>query len=198
MHLLVGLGNPGVQYERTRHNIGFLLVDHLAQSAGVRWSVEKSFKAEIAKTTLAGHPVLLVKPQTYMNLSGESVGPIARYYKVELDDILIVCDEVTLPFGRLRIRPHGSDGGQNGMKSVISALGSNQFARLRVGVGPQPAGIPLEKYVLQAFSAEEANHLPEVLTVCALATTSWLQHGIEPTRNQYNGWMLDGYPATVS
>jgi peptidyl-tRNA hydrolase, PTH1 family len=190
MKLIVGLGNPGLQYERTRHNVGFLLLDQLAQQAQAFWSEEKSFKAQIAKTSLASQPVLLVKPQTFMNLSGDSVGPVARYYKIELDDILVICDEVSLPFGRLRIRPHGSDGGQNGMKHIIAALGSNQFPRLRLGVGPQPKGMPLEKYVLQAFSTEEQTQLPEIFDTCQQAIALWVRQGVEPVRNQFNGWVL--------
>jgi peptidyl-tRNA hydrolase, PTH1 family len=194
MKLIVGLGNPGSQYERTRHNVGFMVVDRLAQQAQVPLNVDKAFKAHVAKTTLYGQAVILAKPQTYMNLSGDSVGPIARYYKVELDDILVICDEVSLPFGRLRIRPHGSDGGQNGMKHIITALGSNQFPRLRLGVGPQPAGMPLENYVLQAFPQAQQDQLPTVLDTCQQAIALWMRQGVEPTRNQFNGWSLPVSP----
>jgi PTH1 family peptidyl-tRNA hydrolase len=192
-YLLVGLGNPGATYHNTRHNIGFTVLDALAQAHGqgeAGWQHKASFKGLIQRLQWQGHTVWLLKPQTYMNLSGESVQPMAHYYNVPIEQIIVVVDDVALPLGKLRVRPSGSDGGQNGLKSLIKHLGSQGFGRLRVGIGPQPQGMPLERFVLQAFSADEADKLAKVVPGAITALGCWLTHGVEVARNQTNGLLL--------
>jgi len=166
-YLVVGLGNPGAEYARTRHNAGFLAVDALAKGMGI--SLDRArFKALVGEGVLAGQRVLLMKPQTYMNLSGDAVGEAAAFYHVEPDHVIVIYDDVTLDVGRLRARGKGSDGGHNGMKSIIAQLGSNEFARVRIGIGKKPhPSYDLADWVLSAFSTEE------------LATLNGLNEAIE-------------------
>ena len=166
-YLVVGLGNPGAEYARTRHNAGFLAVDALAKGMGI--SLDRArFKALVGEGVLAGQRVLLMKPQTYMNLSGDAVREAAAFYHVEPDHVIVIYDDVTLDVGRLRVRGKGSDGGHNGMKSIIAQLGSNEFARVRIGIGKKPhPSYDLADWVLSAFSTEE------------LATLNGLNEAIE-------------------
>ncbi|MBE6604675.1 MAG: aminoacyl-tRNA hydrolase [Ruminococcaceae bacterium] len=158
-YLVVGLGNPGAEYARTRHNAGFLAVDALARSVGA--SIDRArFQALVGEGVLAGERVLFMKPQTYMNLSGDAVREAAAFYHVAPDHIIVIYDDVTLDVGRLRVRGKGSDGGHNGMKSIIARLGSNEFARVRIGVGKKPhPSYDLADWVLSVFSAEELEKL---------------------------------------
>ena len=154
-YLVVGLGNPGAEYVRTRHNAGFLAVDALAKALGA--SLDRArFKALVGEAMLAEQRVLLMKPQTFMNLSGDAVREAAAFYHIAPDHVIVIYDDVTLDVGRLRVRGKGSDGGHNGMKSIIAQLGSNEFARVRIGVGKKPhPQYDLADWVLSAFSAEE-------------------------------------------
>jgi PTH1 family peptidyl-tRNA hydrolase len=189
---IVGLGNPGTKYRGTRHNIGFAVVDELARRAGVAFEAAPA-AALIAKWRRPdGVAALLVKPLTFMNLSGQAVGELARYYKIEIGDILIVVDEVQLPLGRLRARARGSAGGHNGLKSVIGHLGQ-EFARLRVGVGRGPEGLDgraqrdLADHVLARFEADEMEEAARMTVRAADASETFLTSGIEAVMNAYNG-----------
>lgn len=154
-HLVVGLGNPGAEYAKTRHNAGFLALDHLASEMGVRMDRAR-FKGLVGEGVLGGARVLLLKPQTFMNLSGEAVREAAAFYHIEPSNVIVVYDDVTLDVGRLRVRGKGSDGGHNGMKSIIYQLNSNEFARVRIGIGKKPhPDYDLADYVLSPFSATD-------------------------------------------
>jgi len=192
MKAIVGLGNPGTKYRGTRHNIGFAVVDELARRAGITFESGPA-AALIAKWRRPdGVPALLVKPLTFMNLSGQAVGELARYYKIEIGDILIVVDEVQLPLGRLRARARGSDGGHNGLKSVIAHLGQ-EFARLRIGVGRGPEGSDgrprrdLADHVLARFEADEIEEATRMTARAADASETFMTSGIEAVMNAYNG-----------
>lgn len=153
--LFVGLGNPGKEYAQTRHNLGFMVVEEFAHSHGWTLKEEKWFKAYITKGVLKGKTIDLLMPMTYMNLSGWSIREYIDYYKLTVGQIVVVCDDTALPFGQIRIRLQGSAGGHNGLKSVIADLGTEEFTRLRMGVGPNAPGQPLADYVLSEFTAEE-------------------------------------------
>ena len=154
-YLVVGLGNPGRQYENTRHNAGFLAIDRLAERYGARIDRAK-FKALVGEVTIGGKRVLLMKPQTFMNLSGEAVGEAVRFYKLSADHVIVLSDDISLDVGRLRVRRKGSDGGHNGLKSINFHLGTDQYPRIKIGVGQKPcAEYDLADWVLSSFSKEE-------------------------------------------
>ena len=160
-HLVVGLGNPGAEYAKTRHNAGFLAIDKLAESVGAHIDRAR-FKGLTGEGTLAGARVLFLKPQTYMNLSGESVREAAAFYRIAPSNVIVIYDDVTLDVGRLRVRGKGSDGGHNGMKSIIAQLSSNEFARVRIGVGKKPhPEFDLADWVLSPFSVADLAALEE-------------------------------------
>jgi PTH1 family peptidyl-tRNA hydrolase len=188
--LIVGLGNPGGKYRGTRHNIGFAVVDELARRGRVEFD-SAPVEALVAKVRGA-EPVLLAKPMTFMNDSGEAVGGLARYFKIEPADLLIVVDEVQLPLGRLRARARGSAGGHNGLKSLIAHLG-DEFARLRIGVGRGDQRRDLADHVLARFEADEAAEVERMTTRAADASEMFITSGIEAVMNAYNG----GDPATT-
>ena len=190
MKLIVGLGNPGAKYRGTRHNIGFAVVDELARRRSVAFDASP-VEALVAKVRGA-EPVLLAKPLTFMNESGEAVGGLARYFKVEPADLLIVVDEVQLPLGKLRARARGSAGGHNGLKSLIAHLGE-EFARLRIGVGRGDMRRDLADHVLARFDAAEAAEVGLMTTRAADASEMFVTSGIEAVMNTYNG----GDPATT-
>ena len=154
MYLIAGLGNPTREYEKTRHNVGFETIDILADKAGTTVT-EKKHKALYGKGYIGGQKVILAKPQTYMNLSGESIREIADFYKIEPENIIILCDDINLSEGQLRIRLKGSAGGHNGLKNIISHLGTQEFPRIRIGVGEKPRGMDLADYVLGRFPKEQ-------------------------------------------
>ncbi len=198
MKLVVGLGNPGPKYSLTRHNVGFMLVDVMADAfGGGHWKSE--FKAETMKINLAGQPVLLCKPQTFMNLSGESVQGVVNMYKIPLSDVLVAHDEIDLPFGTLRFQSKRGAGGHNGIKSVHQMLGSDEYGRLRLGVGRPPvfvddqgnktrAVMEVPDYVLQAFAKEEQVMLREKLFgEFVEAVEVWLAQGLDRAATQFNG-----------
>lgn len=185
MKWIVGLGNPGDQYAKTRHNVGFMLVDELSQKWGIPL-VKEQHRALIGEGVIDGQKVLLVKPMTYMNLSGEAVGALYRWYKAPLDTLLVVYDDMDLPLGMLRLRLQGSAGGHNGMKSIIQHLGTSAFKRLRIGIGRPPAGTEVVQYVLQPFTDEEKVVVQEALAVAAEAVESWLTQPFEQVMSRYN------------
>jgi PTH1 family peptidyl-tRNA hydrolase len=182
--LIVGLGNPGKEYAETRHNVGFRCVDELARRGGLRWEKPR-LKAEQARGRLAGRDVTLAKPQTYMNLSGVAVVQLVRWYKVPLGDLLVISDDLDLPFGQLRLRGEGSAGGQGGLKSIVQQLRSDAFARLRVGIGRPQWGDPKD-YVLNRFTREQAAEVDEIVRRAADAAEVWLAEGPIAAMNRYN------------
>lgn len=185
MKLIVGLGNPGKEYEETRHNIGFKVVDFFAERVGLRIDKLKD-QALIGEFAHGGEKVLVVKPQTFMNLSGQAVGSIARWHKISPSDILIIYDDLDLPVGKLRIRPKGSAGGHNGIKSLISHLNTEDFSRVRVGVGRPPIGVAVSDYVLNGFLPTERELVKQAVVQCVEAIQMWLDKGLSETMNRYS------------
>lgn len=185
--LIVGLGNPGPEYEKTRHNVGFRVVDRLAEDAGVKIDRAK-FRALTRTAELAGQKVLLVKPQTFMNNSGEAVQLAAMFYKVPISHILVLSDDISLPVGKIRVRPEGSAGGHNGLKSIISRLGSQDFPRVKIGVGAKPhPDYDLADWVLSRFSPEEEKTLAPALDHAAAAVLELIRNGPQSAAAKFNG-----------
>jgi peptidyl-tRNA hydrolase, PTH1 family len=183
--IIVGLGNPGPQYRNTRHNAGFMALDRLAGRIGAAFDRSK-FDSEIAQAQLGTHRLLLVKPQTFMNLSGVAVAKAARNKIDGLEDLLIVVDEVHLPLGRLRFRPDGSAGGHNGLKSIIEHVGSDAFPRLRMGVGKSGAARELADHVLSGFTPEERPVVDRMVERAADGIETFIEHGIERAMDRFN------------
>jgi PTH1 family peptidyl-tRNA hydrolase len=181
--LIVGLGNPGAKYRGTRHNVGFAVADELARRRSVAFD-SSPVEALVAKLRVT-EPVLLAKPLTFMNESGEAIGALARYFKVEPPDLLVVVDEVQLPLGRLRLRASGSAGGHNGLKSVIAHIGT-EFPRLRIGVGRGDPRWDLADHVLSRFEADEREVAEEAVSRAADAVETFLEEGIGPAMNRFN------------
>ena len=187
MHLIVGLGNPGAEYAKTRHNAGFLLVEKLAELWKAGWTKERKFAARVAKAERNGQKVLLAEPQTFMNLSGEAVGGLVQFYQLPLEKILIVVDDADLPLGEIRLRPGGGSGGHHGLESVAQHLGSKAYARLRIGIGRQNEARAITGHVLGKFSADENALLEKVLERAAGQMECWLGAGLQKAMNQFNG-----------
>jgi PTH1 family peptidyl-tRNA hydrolase len=185
LKLIVGLGNPGPEYRDTRHNVGFKVVDELARRHGVN-SWNEKFGGLEARIRIADVPVILSKPLSFMNLSGSAVQQFSAFYKVESPEILVIVDDVELPLGRLRARGEGGAGGHNGLKSVISSLGTEKFARLRVGVGRGNAGSNLSNFVLGRFTADEQEIITAAVLRAADATEVFIERGIGPAMNMFN------------
>ena len=184
--LVVGLGNPGSKYEWTRHNMGFLVVDELAERLSIPVQRLK-FKALTNTAVLGGKSVLLMKPTTYMNLSGEAVGQAARFYKIPPERVLVISDDVALPQGKLRVRRSGSAGGHNGLKNIIAHLGTDQFPRIKVGVGQKPSpDSDMVNWVLGTFTGQDRKVMEETICRAADAVTVLLQHGIDQAMASYN------------
>ena len=186
MFLIAGLGNPGKEYENTRHNAGFMVLDALADKLGADIS-EKKHKALCGKAVIGGQKVILLKPQTYMNSSGESIRAAADYYKVDPEDILVVYDDISLAPGQLRIRAKGSAGGHNGIKSIIAHLGTQEFPRIKVGVGDKPKKMDLADYVLSRFSKEDRAVMEDAFREAAGAVETMITQGADAAMNQFNG-----------
>lgn len=186
LHLVVGLGNIGAQYAGTRHNVGFLVVDEVARRGNANFRKGK-FRGDEATVHIGGHRVLLLKPSTYMNLSGDAVSAAARFYKIPSERILIVYDDVYLPVGRLRLRSKGSAGGHNGLTHVINRLGTDDVPRLRVGVGEPPPEMELIDYVLSRFLGSEKPLIEDAVQRAAGAVDTWVRDGMEPAMNKWNG-----------
>ena len=184
--LVVGLGNPGAKYESTRHNMGFLVVDKLAQNEKLKFN-KLRFKAWTATWEVGGEKVLLMKPQTYMNLSGEAVGQAARFYKIPADHVLVISDDIALPAGKLRIRAGGSAGGHNGLKNIIQHLGTDRFPRIKVGVGmPPQAAYDIADWVTGKPMGEEQKVIIEALDKAVAAIPVLIEQGVDRAMNRFN------------
>jgi len=183
--LVVGLGNPGATYRGTRHNVGFAVLDRLAERHGAAFDAAPVEALE-ARWRLDGDTVLLGKPLTFMNLSGEAVGGFCRFYRIETADVLVVCDDVNLPLGRLRARATGSEGGHNGLKSVAQHLGTTDYGRLRIGVGRGDERRDLADHVLSRFEPEEQTGVTSAIDRSADAVEDWVRHGLAYVMNTYN------------
>ncbi|MHC5108291.1 MAG: aminoacyl-tRNA hydrolase [Planctomycetota bacterium] len=184
MKLIVGLGNPGPKYDKTRHNVGFDVVDALAKTAGMALTTEK-FHAWFAKGEINGTSVALMKPTTFMNRSGQAVAAAGRFYKLDLADIVAISDDLALPVGRLRMRAKGSAGSHNGLQDIADHAGSTDFCRLRIGIG-QPVGVP-SVFVLSRFDAVEAEIIKLAIDRAAEAIVHWVEHGPDLTMTRFNG-----------
>jgi len=183
--LIVGLGNPGKRYERTRHNIGFLVVDHIAAQS--RIALDRSLcDAVVGEGTLEGEKIVLAKPQTYMNRSGEPVAGLARQYGIGSDDLVVVNDDMDLPFGRIRIRPSGSAGGHRGLLSIAASLTGAPFHRVRIGIGRPPEGMDAAQYVLEPFDESESEHLAHLVPRAAESIGCLVRDGIDRAMATYN------------
>ncbi|MGM9578025.1 MAG: aminoacyl-tRNA hydrolase [Evtepia sp.] len=185
--LVVGLGNPGPKYEWTRHNMGFLVIDELAERESIPVQRLK-FKALTNTVVIGGKSVLLMKPTTYMNLSGEAVGQAARFYKIPPERVLVISDDVALPQGKLRVRRSGSAGGHNGLKNIIAHLGSDQFPRVKVGVGGKPhPDSDMADWVLSPFTGQDRKAMEEAIARAADAVTLLLDKGVDQAMAKFNG-----------
>jgi peptidyl-tRNA hydrolase, PTH1 family len=186
MKLVVGLGNPGRRYEGTRHNVGFIVVGQLAKAHAVG-TVKSRFQGEAVDADIGGAKALLLTPSTFMNLSGASVLAARDFYKIALEDILIVCDDLNLPLARLRLRAAGSAGGQKGLEDIIRRLGTEEFSRLRIGVGSPPQGWNWPDFVLSKFRKEELPDMELAVARAVEAIGTWVREGIQVSMNRYNG-----------
>lgn len=184
--LLVGLGNPGREHRNTRHNIGFMAIDRLCKAAGISLSRVQS-KALVGVGQFEGRRIVLAKPQTFMNLSGQAVSGLVRFYKVPLEQVMVAHDDLDLPLGTLRLRPGGGSAGQKGVASIIQQLGTPEFNRLRLGIGRPPGRMEASAYVLQAFSSGEQEMLDMVLDRAVSAVQTYIRFGLDAAMNQYNG-----------
>jgi len=183
--MIVGLGNPGREYTKNRHNVGYQIVDLLAKAHGLRFDKRRG-KARLALGSIGEQRVILVKPRTFMNESGRAVAPVARFYQVEPADMLVIFDDLDLPIGRIRLRPEGGTGGHRGTASIIEMLGQSDFPRLRVGIDRPPGKMDPVAYVLQDFSAEQEEVMAEVRERAVAAVECWLAEGIEAAMNEFN------------
>ena len=188
--LIVGLGNPGQNYDKTRHNIGWMLVDVLCTRWNTSLQARSREKCLLAAARQGEHKVWLCKPTTFMNLSGEAVQPLMAYYQIPQTQLLVISDDVHLDFGRARLRAKGSSGGQKGIQSIIQRLGHDQFARLRLGVGPFPQGRDMAGFVLERFPKPQLEALPELLDCMAGAIENWISLGTEAVIPTINGYRL--------
>ncbi len=185
--LIVGLGNPGTEYAQTRHNAGFLLVEKLAAKWKCDWANERKFKVRIAKADCKGKRFLFCEPQTFMNLSGETVGALKDFYQLPLRQILVAVDDADLPLGEIRLRKSGSSGGHHGLESIEQHLASREFARLRIGIGRKDGSREITNYVLGKFDSSESELLKKVLERASDQIETWLEAGIEKAMSQFNG-----------
>jgi len=185
-YLIVGLGNPGREYRNTRHNIGFLAIDALAKSLNVTLGKVQS-KALVGQGKIGSNKVILVKPQTYMNLSGQAVSGLLNFYKISAENLIVIHDDIDLPFGTIRIRPGGGSAGQRGVKSIIEKVGTQEFARMRLGVGRPPGQMEAAAYVLQPFTKEDEEFLVNFLAKAAEAANEFVNNGLNAAMNKYNG-----------
>jgi PTH1 family peptidyl-tRNA hydrolase len=186
--LVVGLGNPGPRYETTRHNLGFLVADILADRLGAGFKVHKKSGADVTTGRLAGRSVVLAKPRVYMNESGRQVGPLANFYSVAPADIIVIHDELDIEFGRIRLKLGGGEGGHNGVRSVASALSTKDFQRVRIGIGRPPGRKDPATYVLENFSAAERPEVPTICEQAADATELLIRDGLEAAQNTVHAW----------
>jgi PTH1 family peptidyl-tRNA hydrolase len=186
--LVVGLGNPGPVYAKTRHNVGFMVADLLAGRADSAFKAHKRSGADVATGRLAGRPVIIGKPRSYMNESGRQVAALAKFYSVAPADVIVIHDELDIDFGRIRLKFGGGVAGHNGLRSVASALGTNDFHRVRIGIGRPPGRKEPAAFVLEAFSAAERTEVPVICERAADATEVLIELGLEPAQNQVHAW----------
>lgn len=185
MNLIIGLGNIGDKYAFTRHNAGFMVADYLAINNNETFKEISKLKSLMTKIRLNNEETIIIKPTTYMNLSGEALRAVIDYYKINIENTLVVYDDLSLDLGKIRFRASGSDGGHNGIKSIIQHIGTNKFARLKVGIGPQPP-IPSEAFVLQNFDKSQLEELKNVIKKSTEAIEYYFANGIEKTQNNFN------------
>ena len=187
LHLIVGLGNPGADYAKTRHNAGFMLADLLAKRWRADWSAGKKFQSRVAKAERDGRRVVLCEPQTFMNASGEAVGAMVNFYRLPLKNLVVAMDDADLPLGEIRLRPGGSSGGHHGLESIEQHLGSREYARLRIGIGRKDGVREITRHVLGRLSVAEMKVMESVLTRAADQIECWLAHGLQKAMSQFNG-----------
>jgi PTH1 family peptidyl-tRNA hydrolase len=190
-HLIVGLGNPGAEYSTTRHNAGFMLAELLASRWRAGWSTERKFQSRMAKAERDGRRVALCEPQTFMNLSGEAVGALVRFYQLPLTKLVVAVDDADLPLGEIRLRPGGSSGGHHGLESIEQHLGTREYARLRIGIGRQDGRREIVGHVLGRLSPGELERMEKVLARAANQLECWLAHGLQKAMSQFNGVIDD-------
>jgi len=189
---LVGLGNPGPQYRHTRHNVGFVTLDRLASQFGLDFIPHKKFPPyESVSGFITGIPAVLLKPLTYMNRSGEAVASVLNFYKIPLDKLLVVHDDLDLPLGSLKFAQKGGSGGHKGIRSIIGSIGSKEFFRLKIGIGRPFSSVPMDKYVLSPFISEEALMIDKVLDIGVKGLVYFLKKGIEGAMNEFNGIKIE-------
>ncbi|MDO5689253.1 MAG: aminoacyl-tRNA hydrolase [Tissierellia bacterium] len=186
MKLVVGLGNPGLKYEHTRHNVGFRVVDLLAEDAGIKVNKIK-WKSLYGEGRLAGDKVILLKPQTFMNNSGIAVMEAVNFFKLPLEDVIVIYDDIDIPFGTIRIKPMGSSGSHNGMKSILFHLQDEAFPRVRISIGKKPSYMDLADFVLSSFAKTEEKTLERQLNAAAASVKEIIQRGVDAAMNEYNG-----------
>ncbi|HNY51793.1 MAG TPA: aminoacyl-tRNA hydrolase [Smithella sp.] len=185
MYLIIGLGNPGSRYQQTRHNIGFMVLEDIA----ARWEVDirqKSFDALWNRGKVAGANALLAMPQTYMNLSGNAVRRLQDYFKVDTGNVIVIHDDLDLPFGTVRLKAGGGDAGHKGLKSIVNCLGSADFMRVRMGIGKPAGRTPVEDYVLQKFNQDESDRLQQIIQIASEATADIIQSGLQQAMAKYH------------
>lgn len=185
MKIIVGLGNPGKQYEKTRHNVGFMAIDKIAENLSINVNKNK-FNGLIGEGTLNGEKIFLIKPQTFMNLSGNCVQEIAKFYKVQVEDIIVIHDDIDIEFGKIRIRPSGSPGTHNGMRNITDMLQSQKFPRVRIGVGKPKENQELYNFVLSEFDTNEMKILNDTINVVGDAIIELVKNGILKAMNKFN------------
>jgi peptidyl-tRNA hydrolase, PTH1 family len=186
MKAVIGLGNPGSRYDQTRHNVGFQLIDYLAAGSGVS-SFRRRCQADVAEMRENDEVIYLVKPQTFMNLSGQAVRELVDFHKLSISDLIVVCDDAALPLGKLRVRKSGSHGGQNGLRNIQAQLGTEEYPRLKIGIGAPNEFQPLADFVLGKFKPSEKSTVDDAIAEAAQAILLWIRQGIEPCMNQVNG-----------
>ena len=186
MKLIVGLGNPGLTYRGTRHNVGFMVLEQIAAERGIKLN-QKAFRGLRGDGQIGAESVILFLPLTYMNLSGDAVRETMKFYKIPREDLLVICDDLNLPLGKLRMRRSGSDGGQKGLGSIIRNLGGEEFARLRIGIDSPPPGQPAERYVLGKFPKNDRPIIEAAVMRAAEAAITWVYYGPDEAMNRFNG-----------
>ena len=193
MKIVIGLGNPGSKYEFTRHNIGFRIVDSLARDMGIEFNKVKSYYSLISRGMINNHKVMLVKPQTFMNLSGRAVNRVVSYYKIPLQDLLIVYDDLNLELGQVRIRKKGSSGGHKGIESIMQYLNSEDIPRLRIGIGNQSVNYNFDcvSYVLSNFNNDEEDKIEKVIQLSTKAVKTIIEYGFEKAMRKYNRKLIE-------
>lgn len=185
-YMVVGLGNPGKEYEKTRHNIGFMVADALAAAYSLSFSSKKA-KAVYADGMIASERMMLVKPQSYMNNSGDPVRELVNFFNVDFNRLIVISDDLDIDLGTLRLRPKGGAGGQKGVKHIIQQLGTQEFARLRIGIGRPPGRMDASKYVLRRFADEDSILVQETIDRAGRAVEDWIRHGFDYAMNRHNG-----------